>query len=48
MVQLQEKLGMLDLTVLPLMPVLDASQLPTVRPWSSTEAGSWMRVLLKV
>ena len=37
MVQLQEKTWLLDLTVYPLMPTPYASQLPTVRPLSSTE-----------
>ena len=44
----RKKLGMHDLTVYPLMPAPDASQIPTVRPLSSTEAGSWMRDLLKI
>ena len=44
----RKQLGIHDLTVYPLMPAPDASQMPTVRPLSSTEAGSWMRDLLKV
>ena len=44
----RKQLGMHDLTVYPVMPAPDSSHMPTVRPLSSTEAGSWMRDLLKV
>ena len=44
----RKELGLHDLTMFPLMPAPDSNQEPTVRPLSSSEAGSWMRDLLKV
>jgi hypothetical protein len=44
----RKELGLHDLTVFPLMPAPDSNHEPTVRPLSSSEAGSWMRDLLKV
>ena len=46
--QSRKELGIHDLNNFPLMPAPDSAQEPTERPLSSTEAGSWMRALLKV
>eukprot|EP00435_Cladocopium_sp_Y103_P006727 s5228_g2.t1 len=44
----RRELGIHDMKQFPLMPAPDPQQIPTVRPLSSTEAGSWMRDLLQI
>ena len=44
----RRELGIHDLQNFPLMPAPNSDHEPTERPLSSTEAGSWMRALLKV
>ena len=44
----RKQLGIDSLSDFPLMPAPNAEQEPTVRPLSSSEAGSWMRDLLQI
>ena len=46
--RVRKELGIHDLSVYPLMPAPNSQREATVRPLSTSEAGSWMRDLLKI